>query len=133
MRALRRSRQFPLAETQSFPNPSCRANADEDRTRRTQSNLFMRVNGQIFRRERAGVLDDVAGHPVVRTRSCEILNQLAKSAPVKLRATFPRRTDEANRESLVVSHRDQRCLAIAREPFDAYALGIYGFVCLEIV
>src|SRR5207248_1206543 len=48
-------------------------------------------------------------------------------------AAFAGGADEADGEALVVRHRHDGRLAVARQPFDADAPGVHGLVGLEIV
>src|SRR5260370_21721379 len=64
------------------------ATADEHGTRRTQGDQFMRVHRQIVPGQRAGVLEEVAGHPVILARTGDVLNDLAPIAAVELVAAF---------------------------------------------
>ena len=49
----------------------------------------MRIDGQMFAVQRAGVFDEVSGHPVVFIRPGHVLDELAPVAPVQLDASFP--------------------------------------------
>ena len=55
--------------------------------------------------QRAGVLDEVAGHPVVLARAGDVLHLLAEVAAMQLGAALAGRADEADGEALVVGHR----------------------------
>ncbi len=104
-----------------------------DRPRRAQGDQLVGVHRQVARRQRAAVLEEVAGHPMIFARSGEVLDQLAEIAAVQLRPALARGADEADREALVVGHRDERRLAVARQPLDPDLLGVDGLVGLEVV
>ena len=93
----------------------------------------MSIHRQVARVQRAGVLDEVPRHPVVFARAGDVLNQLAKIAAMELRTAFARGADETDCESRVVRHRDERSLAVAREPLDPDLLGVHGLVGLEVI
>jgi len=63
--------------------------ADEHRPRSAQRNEFVRIHRQIVGRERAAILDEVTGHPVVFAAR-EIFQLLAPMAPVKFGTAFAR-------------------------------------------
>ena len=93
------------------------------------------VAGVLAAERRLGraVLQEVAGHPVVLARAGEVLDRFAEVAAMQLGAAFARRADEHDRESLVVGHRHERRLAVARDAFDADLLRVHGLVGLEVV
>ena len=150
------------AGTPSCPGPSCRAAVDRARAdggqehalrvdpavpppARSAAPALMNTGRGAHRatsscestgrspRQRAGVLEVVAGHPVVLARAGDVLDQLAEVAAVQLRAAGAGRADEADGEALVVRHRDERGLAVARQPLDADPLRVDGLVGLEVV
>ena len=73
----------------------------------------MGIDGQVVPLERAGVLEEVAGHPVVLAGAGHVLHQFAEIAAVQLGAAFARGADEADGETLVVRHRHNGGLAVA--------------------
>ena len=93
----------------------------------------MGIDGQVVAVSGPRILEEVAGHPVVFARAGDVLHQLAEVAAVELGAALAGGADEADGEPRVVGHRDERRLAVAREPLDADLLGVDGFVGLEIV
>ena len=101
--------------------------------RRAQGDQLVGVDRQVVRGQRAAVLEEVPGHPVVLARAGEVLDQLAEIAAVQLRPALARGADEADGEALVIGHRDERRLAVARESLDADLLGVDGLVGLEVV
>ena len=52
---------------------------------------------------------------------------------MQLRAPFARRADEHHREARVERHRDERRLAVTRNPLDAGGLRVHGAIRLEVV
>src|SRR5262249_36639814 len=66
-------------------------------------------------------------------RRSHVLDFLAEVAAMDLRSAGPGRTDEPDGEPLVVGHRHESSLAIARQAFDANVLRVHGLVGLEIV
>ncbi len=91
------------------------------------------VDRQVVGRQRAGVLDEVARHPVVLARAGDVLHLLAEVPPMELGAAGARRADEPDREPLVVGHRDDGGLAVARQALDADLLGVDRLVGLKVV
>src|SRR5262245_46021595 len=63
----------------------------------------------------------------------EVFYQFAEIAAVEFSAALAGRTDKADGEPLVVSHRDQRGFAVTRKPLDADLFGVHRFVSLEII
>ena len=63
----------------------------------------------------------------------DVLDQLAEVAAVQLRAALARGADEGDGEALVVGHRDERRLAVARVALDPDLLRVHGLVGLEVV
>jgi hypothetical protein len=98
----------------------CRAATYEDRARSTHGNQFVRVDRQVVWRQRAGIFQEIAGHPVVFVRRGNIFDELAEMPPVKRRSAHARRTDIADRETRIVGHGNQGRLAVARMPLDTH-------------
>ena len=99
----------------------------------------MRVDGDVVRvlaseRRRGGaVLQEVAGHPVVRAGTSEVLHRLAEVASVRLGAPFAGRPHQHEREARLEGHGDEGGLAVARDSFDPHALGVDRGQRLEVV
>ena len=64
------------------------AGADEHGTRSAQRDQLMRIHGQVVGRQRARILQKVAGHPMIFACSRKVLNQLTKIATVELRTAL---------------------------------------------
>ncbi len=64
------------------------AAADEYGPGRAQSDQLVGVDGKIAGRERSGIFQEIAGHPVILLRPGNIAHLLAKDVPVELRACF---------------------------------------------
>ncbi len=110
-----------------------RARADEDGARRAESYQFVRVDWQIVPVERAGVLEEVACHPVVFAGRRYVLDEFTPVAAVQLQAAFAGGTDEGDGEALIVGQGDDGGFAVARMAFDADSFGIHGFIGFEVV
>src|ERR1700744_1271816 len=82
---------------------------------------------------RSAVLKEVAGHPVVFTGARQILYRFTPVAAMQFRSAFTGRSDQHNSESLIVGHRYERGLAVARNAFDANLLRIHELVGFEII
>src|SRR5205823_6789689 len=98
-----------------------------------QRDQLVRINRQIVLSQGPIVLQEIPCHPVILAGTGNIPNLLAEVAPVQLRTALARRTDVPDRESRIVSHRDQRSLPVTRVSFDAHAFRINGFVALEVI
>src|SRR5204862_2719960 len=98
-----------------------------------QGDQLVGVDGEVAGGERAAVLDEIAGHPVVYAGPGEVLDPLAEVSTVQLRPALTRRADQADREARVVRHRHQRRLAVAREALDTDLLRVHRLVGLEVV
>src|SRR5690606_14046093 len=111
-----------------------RARADEDGSRRGESDELVRVDGQVVRCERiGGILDEIAREPVVFVGGRQILDLLAEDAAQELRPPGPGRSDEADREALIVGHRHEGRLAVAGETLDADLRRVAVRIRLEVV
>ena len=89
--------------------------------------------GRSFQFSGPGVLQEVAGHPVILAGGGDVLHQFAPVAAMDLGAAFARGADVGDRKTRVVRHRDEGCLAVARVAFDADLFGVHGLVGLEII
>ncbi len=107
--------------------------ADEERPRCAQRNQFVRIDRQIAGVQRSCVFDEIAGDPVVLAGTGHVLDLFAEIAPMQFGAALARRSDEANREALIVGHRDERSLAVPGQSFDADLFRVDGVVSLEVV
>jgi hypothetical protein len=67
-----------------------RPGTDEHRPRRAERHELVGVHRQVVRRERTGVLQIVAGHPVVLALAGHVLHLLAEVAAVQLGAAGAR-------------------------------------------
>src|SRR5205807_2237536 len=76
---------------------------------------------------------EVACHPVVLGSGGDVLDLLTKIATQNLGAARAGRADEGDRETRVISRRDQRRFSVAGQPFDANLFGVDSLVAHEIV
>jgi hypothetical protein len=108
--------------------------ADEQRTRRSERDQLVSVDGQVVPGQRVGgVLQEVSRHPVVGAVAGEVLDDLAVVAPHERGAAFPRAADEADGDALVERHGDQRRLAVARHALQRDAGRVDGPGRREVV
>ena len=113
--------------------------ADEGQARRAQGDQLMRIHGYVAgvlaaeNGFRGAVLQEVAGHPMVFSRSGEVLHRFSPIAAVQFGAALAGGTDEHDREAGVERHRHEGGLAVARDTFNPDVLGVHGFVGFEII
>ena len=107
--------------------------ADEHRARRAERNQLVRIHRHIARVQRSGVLQEIAGHPMVFIGRGDVLHRFSKIAAVQLQAALAGRADEGDGESLVVGHGDRGSFTVTGVAFDADAFGIHRFVSFEII
>ena len=93
----------------------------------------MVIHGQVAGRQRTGVLEEVAGHPVELIGGRDIAYLLAEDVPVELGAAFARGADVGDGEARVVRHGDQRGLAVARVALKADLFRVDCLVGFEVV
>src|SRR3954468_10646495 len=70
---------------------------------------------------------------MVFARARDVLHQLAKITPVKLRAAFAGRTDKGDGKTLVVGEGDERRFAVARESLKPDLFSVHRAVGLEVI
>ena len=119
-----------------FRNPV----ADESKPRSAKSERHMRIDGQILSGSTTeggflgGVLDVVAGHPVISTGRCQVLEALAEITTIELCSARAARSNQSHRKTLIERHCDQRSLAVAGNAGDADAFRVdawFGFKVIE--
>src|ERR1700728_5246609 len=93
----------------------------------------MSVNGKIGDSERAIVLEEVAGHPVILAGAGDVANLLAKDVPVAFGAGFAGRTDVADGKALIVGHGHESGFAIARVALNAYLFRVDGRIGFKVI
>src|SRR6516164_4715385 len=112
---------------------------DECRAGRAQSNQLVGIN-----RDVAGVLaaevgivgtvlEKVAGHPVILSRTGQIFDCFSPVAAMQLGTSFTRGTNKDYSESGVVCHCHQRGFTVSRYAFDPYSFGIDRLVRLQVI
>ena len=128
----RAARNMPLASTQ--PSPSVAPPLMKTGRGAHKSDEFVRSRrADRLGVERAVVLEEVAGHPVVFAGAGDVFHLFAAIAAIDFRAAFAGRADVGDGEARVVGHGDERRFAVARVAFDADLLGVHGFIGLEII
>src|SRR5450755_484765 len=63
----------------------------------------------------------------------DVFDELAPISAVQLQAAFARGTDERNRETRIVRHRDRGRFAVAGMTLDADSLGVYRRIGFKII
>src|SRR6201987_2761104 len=81
----------------------------------------------------AGGIYKIPRHPLGSAAGPPAPPLLSGTAAIEICPAFTRLTDISDREPLIVGHRYQSSLSIARVPFDPNLLRIHGFVGFEVI
>ncbi len=93
--------------------------ADEDGAGGAEGDELVGVDREVFPLQGAGVLEEVAGHPVVLVGGGYVFDDLAPVAAVELCAALAGGADVGDGETLVVGHGDESGFAVAGVALDS--------------
>src|ERR1700722_3654611 len=79
------------------------------------------------------VFEKVSRHPMIFRRPGEVVQRLAKIAPMQFRAAFTRATAINNRKTRVERHGQKNILSPARNAFEAHLFSVHAGVGLQII